>query len=107
MLTVNRLPQKTRPSRLLFWDRFTSNQGNRLPENPHFRAGVLDRLRSSNWLRMPVGPFVVAFVSGTTRNTPTGRDCLAANTVRLNSNDYSSFDLNQLSTWAPLPDSSD
>lgn len=45
--------------------------------------------RSSNRLTDAGQPFRRGIVPGTTRSTPAGRDCLAANTVRASANDHS------------------
>jgi hypothetical protein len=56
-------------------------------------------IRNHFW---PVSPFVLAFVPGTTRSTPTGRDCLAANTAQAHAR-LSPYAISA-STQAPLPD---
>ena len=61
------------------------------PSRPTFRP--------AKW---PVSPFVLALVPGTTRSTPTGRDCLAADTARVRT--WFAPRAIPASTQAPLPD---
>jgi hypothetical protein len=67
-------PETVAGDRIAFNQEFHGGQGAQALNRPTFRSAIM--------MTWPVSPFVVAHVSGTTRNTPTGRDCLAATTLR-------------------------